>query len=216
MKKGFDTMTFTLNNKYIILTARFVSQLFSPFYLPVVAFAVLLMFSYLNLLPFLYKALLLTAVYIFTVVLPRFSIFLYRKLNGWKRHQLVRRERRYVPYVLSITCYAVLLYLMDSLHMPRFTMGIISGALAIQIVCALLNRWVKVSTHAAASGGVIGALMAFSLIFTFDPTLWLCLTILMSGLVCTSRLILRQHTLREVGWGTLVGIVCGWVCIVFV
>lgn len=209
-------MTFTLNNKYIILTARFVSQLFSPFYLPVVAFAVLLMFSYLNLLPFLYKALLLTAVYIFTVVLPRFSIFLYRKLNGWKRHQLVRRERRYVPYVLSITCYAVLLYLMDSLHMPRFTMGIIAGALAIQIVCALLNRWVKVSTHAAASGGVIGALMAFSLIFTFDPTPWLCLTILMSGLVCTSRLILRQHTLREVGWGTLVGIVCGWTCIVLI
>lgn len=209
-------MTFTLNNKYIILTARFVSQLFSPFYLPVVAFAVLLMFSYLNLLPFLYKALLLTAVYIFTVVLPRFSIFLYRKLNGWKRHQLVRRERRYVPYVLSITCYAVLLYLMDSLHMPRFTMGIIAGALAIQIVCALLNCWVKVSTHAAASGGVIGALMAFSLIFTFDPTPWLCLTILMSGLVCTSRLILRQHTLREVGWGTLVGIVCGWTCIVLI
>ena len=33
-------MTFTLNNRYIILTARFVSQLFSPFYLPVVAFAV--------------------------------------------------------------------------------------------------------------------------------------------------------------------------------
>ena len=47
-------MTFTLNNRYIILTARFVSQLFSPFYLPVVAFAVLLIFSYLNLVPFLY------------------------------------------------------------------------------------------------------------------------------------------------------------------
>lgn len=209
-------MTFTLNNRYIILTARFVSQLFSPFYLPVVAFAVLLIFSYLNLLPFLYKTLLLTAVYVFTVLLPRFSIFLYRKLNGWKHHQLVRRERRYVPYVLSITCYAVLLYLMNNLHMPRFTMGIIAGALVIQIVCALLNRWVKVSTHAAASGGVIGALMAFSLIFTFDPTPWLCLTILMSGLVCTSRLILRQHTLREVGWGTLVGIVCGWACIVLI
>lgn len=203
-----------MNNKIIILTAQVFSMLFSPFYLPVMAFIALFFFSYLNMLPLAYKAAFLGGVYLFTVLLPRLAIYLYRKLNGWTRHQLGRRERRYVPYLLSITSYATLLYLMNSLHMPRFTLGIIAGALAIQVACALVNPWMKVSTHSAASGGVIGALIAFSMIFLFDPTGWLCLTILLAGAVGTSRLILRQHTLAEIGLGTLIGILCGFFCIV--
>lgn len=205
-----------MNNKYLVLAAQAISLLFSPFYLPVIAFVALFVFSYLNMLPLTYKVVLLGGVYLFTVLIPRLAIFLYRKLNGWSRHELGHREKRYVPYVLSITSYAMLLYLMDSLHMPHFTLGIIAGALAIQIVCSLINRWIKVSTHSAAAGGVVGALMAFSVIFSFDPTAWLCLTIILAGLVSTSRLILRQHTLPELGAGVLVGVVCGFLCILLV
>lgn len=199
-----------MNNKLLVLTAQVLSLLFSPFYLPVVAFIVLFMFSYLNLYPPLYKLIILAVVYVFTVALPRLGIYLYRRLNGWTRHEIGRRERRFVPYLLSITCYAALLYLMYSLPMPRFTLGVIMGALSIQVVCALMNRWIKVCAHSAASGGVIGALLAFSFIFNFDPTGWLCLTILLAGAVGTARLILRQHTLAELAWGTGVGLVCGF------
>lgn len=199
-----------MNNKLLVLTAQVLSLLFSPFYLPVVAFIVLFMFSYLNLYPPLYKLIILAVVYVFTVALPRLGIYLYRRLNGWTRHEIGRRERRFVPYLLSITCYAALLYLMYSLPMPRFTLGVITGALSIQVVCALMNRWIKVCAHSAASGGVIGALLAFSFIFNFDPTGWLCLTILLAGAVGTARLILRQHTLAELAWGTGVGLVCGF------
>lgn len=205
-----------MNNKYLILTAQVISLLFSPFYLPVVAFIALFMFSYLNLYPLSYKLVFLCMVYVFTVALPRLAIYLYRRLNGWTRHQLGHREKRYVPYFLSIICYAALLYLMYSLHMPRFTLGIIAGALAIQVTCALLNKWVKVSTHSAASGGVIGALIAFSFIFNFNPTGWLCLCILLAGAVSSARLVLRRHTLDELAWGTAVGIVCGFACVLFV
>lgn len=200
-------------NKLLILTAQFISLLFQPFYLPVVAFVVLLLFSYLNALEFSTKITLLGMVWVFTVFLPRLFIYFYRRLNGWTRHQLGRRERRIVPYVLSIACYATLLYLMSRSHMPHFTLSIIIAALAIQIICALINPWFKVSTHAAASGGVVGALLGFSHIFNFNPTAWLCLCILLSGAVCTSRLILRQHSLAELGWATAIGFVCGVVCV---
>lgn len=199
-----------------VLTAQLVSLVFSPFYLPTVAFVVLFLFSYLNMLPAGIKLQLLLMVYCFTVVLPRFAIYLYRKLNGWTRHQLSARQRRYVPYVLSIMSYAALLYMLYHLHMPRFTLGVIAGALALQAACVVLNSFIKVSTHAAASGGVVGALMAFSLIFSFDPTAWLCLTILLSGLVCSARLILRQHSLGEIGWGVAVGWACGFFCILLI
>lgn len=197
-----------MNNRFLILTAQVVSLVFSPFYLPVMAFIVLLFFSYLNYTSWVYNLQIIGMVYLFTVLLPRLAIYLYRRLNGWTRHQLSQRERRIVPYILSISCYTALLYLMDNLRMPRFTLGIVAGALAIQVVCALVNPWLKVSTHAAAAGGVIGAIMAFSLMLNFDPTGGLCLSVLFSGLVCTSRLILRQHSLTELGVGVLVGILC--------
>ncbi len=197
-----------MKDKYIILTAQVISMLFSPFYLPVIALIALFMFSYLSMLPVFYKLFLLALVYVFTVVLPRLSIFCFRRVKGWTRHQMSRRERRYVPYILSITCYASLLYILHCLH-TRFLQGIIVGALAVQVVCALLNSVMKMSTHAAASGAVVGALLAYSQIFLFDPTGWLCLTVILSGAVGTSRLILRQHTLTQIGISTFVGFVCG-------
>jgi membrane-associated phospholipid phosphatase len=62
---------------------------------------------------------------------------------------------------------------------------------------------------------VVGALLAFSVILNFDPTRWLCLSVMLCGIVSSSRLILRQHQLLDVGLGTLVGILCGFFCIWF-
>lgn len=132
-----------MKNKYLILTAQVISMLFSPFYFPVVAFIVLLIFSYMKLFPLGYKISLLAMVYLFTIVMPRLGIYVYRRINGWTRHQLGRRERRFVPYLLSIVSYACLLFLMQRMHMPRFTLSIIITALVLQIICALLNSLSK-------------------------------------------------------------------------
>lgn len=203
-------------NKYLIIAAQVVSIIFTPWYLPLLGFVLLLMFSYLNVLPWELKLMMIGMVYLFTVLLPYWSVYIYRRVNGWTRHEMSQKERRIVPYVLSIMCYAALLYLMQTFHMPSFTMAVIAGALAVQIACAIVNLWIKVSTHAAAIGGILGCLMAFSLVFAFDPTRWLCLTILVAGVVCTSRMILRQHTLAELGLGLLIGILCGWGAVGFI
>jgi len=205
-----------MKNKYLILTAQVISMLFSPFYFPVVAFIVLLIFSYMKLFPLGYKISLLAMVYLFTIVMPRLGIYVYRRINGWTRHQLGRRERRFVPYLLSIVSYACLLFLMQRMHMPRFTLSIIITALVLQIICALLNSFVKISTHSAAAAGVVGMLLAFSMLFAFDPTYWLCLTILMTGAVNSARLILRQHTLGQIEISNLVGFLCGLLTILLI
>ncbi len=211
-----ETTTKSRAASLLVMTAQAISMLYAPFYLPVVAFIVLFMFSYLNMLPLATKAVLTLVVYFFTLLLPHIAIYAYRKINGWTRHQMSRRERRFVPYIMSIVSYAALLYLLYSIHMPRFTLGVIGGALTIQIVCAIVNSRIKISTHAAASGGVIGALMAFSFIFAFNPTWWLCLTVLLCGMVCTARLILRQHTYAEIGWGVAVGLVSGFISVLLI
>ena len=55
--------------KNIILAARVVSMLFTPFYLPLVGLMALFLFSYLSLMPWAYKLQVLTLVYVFTILL---------------------------------------------------------------------------------------------------------------------------------------------------
>lgn len=190
--------------------ARVLSLLFTPFYLPVIGLSVLFTFSYLSLLPWLYKIEVLALVYFFTVLMPTFMIYIYRKCQRWSLIELGRRERRAVPYLISIVCYFSCIYLMQRLYIPRFMGSIVVAALIVQIVCAIINNWWKISTHTAAIGGVGGALLAFAEIFGYNPIGWLCVIILVAGLLGSSRMILRQHSLQQVLAGFGVGLLCAW------
>lgn len=202
--------------KNIILTARIISIIFTPFYLPTVGMMTLFLFSYLSLLPWLFKIEVLGMVYFFTVLLPIMLIRLYRSLQGWTLIELGQRERRAVPYIISIGCYFACTYTMATLHIPHFMSSILVAALVIQIVCAIVNSWWKISTHTAAIGGVMGGLFAFAEIFGFNPVWWMCLVFLLAGLLGTCRMILRQHSLSQVVGGFFVGIVCSAVSILWI
>ena len=201
--------------KSIILAARIVSMVFTPFYLPFLGMMVLFIFSYLGLMPWAYKLQLLTLVYLFTILLPTILIHLYRRYNGWTLIELGHRERRMVPYVISILCYFFCIYVMDMLHIPHFMQTILLAALLIQVICALINVWWKISTHTAAIGGVAGALFVFGEFFGFNPVWWLCLVLILAGILGTSRMILRQHSLLQVVAGFLVGVSCSVVGLIY-
>ena len=124
------------------------------------------------------------------------------------------RENRAIPYILFILSYVACLHLMFRMHMPRYMCGILVSALLIQMVCVIVNVWWKISMHSAGAGGVIGALVAYSVLFMFNPVWWLCVTVLISGAVGTARMLLRQHSLAQVVAGTLVGVVCGFAGII--
>ena len=197
-----------MKEKNIILAARIMSMLFTPFYLPLVGLVALFLFSYMSLLPLAYKLPMLLMVYISTILMPSLLIHLYRKFQGWTSKELGRKERRVVPYLISILCYFGCFFLMEYRNTPRVISIILVAALVIQMVCALINVWWKISTHAAAIGGVAGGLVVYSIAFSFNPIWWLAFVILLAGMVGTARMILRQHTLAQVVTGFLVGVVC--------
>ena len=201
--------------KQIILAARVVSMLFTPFYLPLLGLVALFFLSYLNQYLASYKFFVLAVVYFFTILLPTLLIHLYRRYQGWSLIELGAKERRVVPYVISILCYFSCLYIMEQMHTPYFMRSIVVSALIIQIGCALINVWWKISTHTAAIGGVAGALFVFSEVFRFNPTWWFCLVLIIAGILGSSRIILRQHTLAQVVVGFVLGIICAIVGIVY-
>ena len=83
-------------DKTMLRVARITSIVFTPFSIPFLAFLVLFLFSYLRIMPILYKGIVLGIVYCFTILTPTITIFLFRKINGFARQELSERKKRYV------------------------------------------------------------------------------------------------------------------------
>ena len=197
-------------DKTMLRVARVTSIVFTPFSIPFLAFLVLFLFSYLRIMPILYKGIVLGIVYCFTILTPTITIFLFRKINGFARQELSERKKRYVPILLTIISYVFCLLMMRKLNIPWYMTGIIFVSLVISIICILVNLKWKLSEHMAGMGGIIGGLVSFSALFSYNPVVWLCLFILIAGILGSARIVLGHHTLGVVLSGFVVGLVCSF------
>ena len=170
-------------DKTMLRVARITSIVFTPFSIPFLAFLVLFLFSYLRIMPILYKGIVLGIVYCFTIL---------------------------TPILLTIISYVFCLLMMRKLNIPWYMTGIIFVSLVISIICILVNLKWKLSEHMAGMGGIIGGLVSFSALFSYNPVVWLCLFILIAGILGSARIVLGHHTLGEVLSGFVVGLVCSF------
>ena len=187
-----------IEEKTLIRVARMVSAIFTPFSIPFLAFLILFLFSYLSIMPIQYKLIVLGIVYCFTIMIPVLAIFIFKKINGFSAQELGERKKRYVPFFLTITSYVFCLLMMNRLNIPWYMSGIILAALIMMVICIVVNLKWKLSEHMAGAGAVIGGLVAFSALFGYNPVWWLCLFILVAGVLGTARITLGHHTLGEV------------------
>ena len=195
-------------DRSLIRTARVISAIFTPFSIPFLAFLILFLFSYLRIMPIQYKLIVLGVVYCFTILMPTLTIFLFRKINGFSPEDLGERKRRFMPFLLTITSYVFCLVMMHRLNIPWYMTGIILAALIMMVICIVVNRKWKLSEHMAGVGAIVGGLVSFSALFGYNPVWWLCLFILIAGVLGTARIILQHHTLGEVLVGFAVGLIC--------
>jgi len=200
----------------LIVVAKVVSTLFRPVYYPVLCCAILFTLTPLSLLPLEYKLLEVGIMVVFTILLPWMLIVLYRKIRGLSKMAMWQnRLQRIAPYLIHIGCYMAYLHLMQRANIPYILLSVIIVSLFIQIACTLISFGWKVSVHMAGAGAIIGAIGAYSLLFNFNPLLWFCIAIMVAGLVGTSRMILRQHSLWQVIVGTIIGVQCGYFGILY-
>ena len=195
-------------DRTLIRTARVISAIFTPFSIPFLAFLILCLFSYLRIMPIQYKLIVLGVVYCFTILMPTLTIFLFRKINGFSPEDLGERKRRFMPFLLTITSYVFCLVMMHRLNIPWYMTGIILAALIMMVICIVVNLKWKLSEHMAGVGAIVGGLVSFSALFGYNPVWWLCLFILIAGVLGTARIILQHHTLGEVLVGFAVGLIC--------
>lgn len=196
-----------ITTRSFIKAAKIYSMVFSPFYAPFWAFVWLFLFSHLRLSPWSYKLYVLITVLMFTIVIPRITINIFRRINKWTHWQLSHREHRSIPYFITIVSYIACVMIFMNQNQAQFMRGILIATLVSGLTCAVLNIWWKISTHMAGMGGLLGAIIAFGYLFYFNPLPMMCVLLFMSGLMGTSRMALRQHSLSQVIIGFFIGLV---------
>ena len=188
--------------------SKVVSWVFNPFSIPFLAFLILLLFSYLRMLPITYKLIILGIVYTFTILTPSLAIYVYCRLNKLSMKDLTLRKHRYAPFLLTILSYICCLLLMRQMNIPWYMSGIILAALLMQVICICLNLVWKLSEHMAGAGAIVGGLVAFSALYGYNPIWWLCLFIFIAGILGSARISLGHHTVDEVIGGFAIGMLC--------
>lgn len=215
-EKEYISETNTCGTSALKHISHLLSVIFNPFLVPLSAFVLLFSFTYLNIMPIQYVIFVLSIVVTFTILTPWLFIFLYKWMNKWSMKEMSERKRRFIPYVLTMMSYTTCLIIMKRMHFPFYFSSIIVATLLCMGVCVLLNFKWRISVHLAGCGMFIGGLLAYSLLFYFNPIEWLCGFILLAGIQGTARISYHQHTLFEVIAGFVTGMFCGVIGILFI
>lgn len=193
-------------NKIFIASARITSILFHPLLIPTIGF--LLLFSsgfYFAVIPWNLKRFILLVVFTSTCLIPLLSIGLLSASSKFDL-KMEKGTDRVLPFIFSsISFYMGYLILGRIQSFPVFQVFLIASIL-VQIALVIISLQWKISAHAAAIGGLAGGFFALSVRMQENPLLILIFLILISGMVCTSRLILQKHTNAQVYSGFLLGV----------
>lgn len=198
-------------NKIIAGLARFASSVLSPLLMPTYGTVLVLWTSVLCSLPMGTRVTVAMVVMGITGVLPMVGIGVLHHYGIISDKRLDKAQERHIPYAIAVGCYIASTLYINHIHSPLwFTMFAVGGLVSL-IIVAIVNKWWKISAHMTGIGGVVALVYQIHVqgLSAFELFWVLCLAILFAGVLGTSRLLLKCHTVGQV----LVGFVNGYACV---
>ena len=160
-------------------------------------------------------------VFLTSAFIPLVAVGLMKGLGWIESLQMADKQERIGPYIVTGILYLSLyMHLVKSNAFPRAFHVATLGAIIALFVAFFVNNFQKISIHALAMGGIVSMTVLCKRYYSgevFSVTvpglgslqlstmIMLYAVILIAGLVCTSRLILKRHSVREVYAGFIVG-----------
>jgi hypothetical protein len=204
----------------VSLSAHFFSYVFHPLFVPlyVVSFLVFYHPSAFAGFTSYEKYRLILATLVNTVFFPALAILLMKGLRFIKSVFLRTQQDRIGPYLSSMIFYfnmAWTFFKMDpqlDLILPSF----MTGVFLTTVVGLISNIYFKISMHAMGMGGVLGL---FCIIMLYN-SMWMwwpmAIAVLVTGITLSSRLIVSDHSQKEIYWGLFFGILCQLAAAIFI
>jgi hypothetical protein len=196
-------------NPVIRLVAKIVSYVFHPLFVPVYIAWFLIAFQ-----PYMFsgfssfdKIITLLRFFIMYSFFPLVTVLLAKGLGFLDSIYLKTQKERIIPYIVSGIYYFWMCYVLR--HQAAFSKEIIQLTMAIFIASSvglIVNIYIKVSMHAMSMGILMAFMGVLALSQSANITITIAIVLLISGIVCTSRMIVSDHSAREIYIGLLVGI----------
>ncbi|MFT3909884.1 MAG: hypothetical protein QM737_10695 [Ferruginibacter sp.] len=141
------------------------------------------------------------------VFFPLMSVLLTKAVGFIDSIFLRTQKDRIIPYILSgIFFFWAYLVFKNQPQYPLLLTSYILGIFLASSVALIANIYFKISMHAIGMGGLLGFFLIIARSNTMLMTWPLCIAILITGFVCTSRLLSRSHEQKDIYLGLLVGI----------
>lgn len=161
---------------------------------------------------------LLPFLFITTFLIPLFGVAALKYSGSISSFSLEKREERFLPFFFVTIFYAITTVMFILKIQVNETVGLmLIATTSLILVLMLISFFYKISIHAAGVSGVVGFMYVLSLKYPESMIIYaLILTIVLSGLVMSSRLYLNAHTPKEILLGCVLGIlVCSGTLYVF-
>jgi len=148
-----------------------------------------------------------------TAFFPAFSVLIMKGLGFIKSVLLPTQQDRIGPYLAAMIFYfwAARVFFKFEPQLALVLPSFMTGVFLTSTAALILNIFFKVSMHALGCGGMIGIMLVImngnSMLMTWP----LALVIFITGLVCTSRFIVSNHSPKEIYAGLFIGILCQFI-----
>jgi len=187
--------------------AKFVSYIFHPITFPIVG-----AFIYFLLVPqFIFKQqeyLFLLVIFLGTYIFPILLMVLMKSFKMISSYHIDSIEERKFPIVLFISIAYFFGWWLQRFGTVNLLSLLFYGyAVGMLVAYGLLHLKFKISLHTSAIGGLIGFLISFSLFYEQNILFLLIALVILTGFIGSARLKLGAHTMNEVFWGAILGVV---------
>ncbi|MFZ4056675.1 MAG: hypothetical protein ACOYKE_00990 [Ferruginibacter sp.] len=143
------------------------------------------------------------------VLFPIITVLLLKGLGFIDSLFLRTQKDRIIPYIASMIFFFWTQYVLrEQPQVPRVIVAFMFGVFISSSAALIANIYNKVSMHAIGVGGLIGVLLMVVYQNTMLMTLPLSVGFLIAGLVCSSRLMVSDHSHREIITGFAIGLGC--------
>lgn len=197
----------------IRFAANIISYIFHPVFVPVM---VIWFLVYMH--PYLFAGFadvqkfrtVMMAVVSFTFF-PLVTVLLLKGLRFIDTIFLRTQKDRVIPFIACMIWYFWIWYVWNNFgktgdtDMPREAVQFALATFISTIIGLMANIKMKVSLHAISAGIVLAFFIQMAFIQQLNFGIWLAIVFLLTGLVCTARFIVSDHTAQEVYGGLAVG-----------
>lgn len=199
----------------IKMIAWFFSIIFHPLFIPTIAtwYLIFVQPGILNGIDEKEEIMILIRVAYITIFYPALTVLLLKALGFAKSIFLKTQRERIIPYVATnIFYFWLFLVFKNQEQIPVILTSFVLGIFLASSLALIANSYFKISMHALGMGALagIGLVLIFSG-FPYMLFLPLMLIFLVTGIVCTSRLIVSNHAPFDIYAGLLFAIICQFV-----